>query len=103
MASGGGNSAYGWKNETAGAESTTLYASVLTTTAAAASAAAAAAATKGRAALLQAHTAWWAAYWPQSFVSFEPTRAEGFYYTQMCVCHSRAVSSCVSRAPDRDS
>ena len=34
---------------------------------------------------LQAHTAWWAAYWPQSFVSFEPTRAEGFYYTQMCV------------------
>jgi hypothetical protein len=64
VASGGGNSAYGWQNETVGAEST-LYASVLTTTAAAASAAAAAAATKGRAVLLQAHTAWWAAYWPQ--------------------------------------
>ena len=99
MASGGGNSAYGWKNETVGAEST-LYASVLTTTAAAASAAAAAAATKGRAALLQAHTAWWAAYWPQSFLSFEPTRAEGFYYTQMCVCHNCVISR-VSQTPDR--
>jgi hypothetical protein len=48
-----------------------------------AAAAATAAAAKGRAELLAASTAWWRAYWEQSFVTLPVTRAEGFYYTQM--------------------
>ena len=52
-------------------------------TASDATAAATAAAQAGRAKLLAASTAWWADYWPQSFVTLPVTRAEGFYYTEM--------------------
>jgi hypothetical protein len=31
----------------------------------------------------QDHSAWWASYWPQSFVTIPVTRLEGYYYTQM--------------------
>ena len=37
----------------------------------------------GIAALAVRHKAWWAAYWPQSFVSLPVTRLEGYYYTEM--------------------
>ena len=34
-------------------------------------------------ALLADTTAWWARYWPQSFVTLPTTRVEGMYYAQM--------------------
>jgi alpha-L-fucosidase 2 len=33
--------------------------------------------------MLAEHRAWWANYWPRSFVSLPITRVEGFYYTEM--------------------
>ena len=30
-----------------------------------------------------AHAAWWASYWPQSFVTIPTTRVEGYYWTQL--------------------
>jgi len=82
-----GNSAYGNKTVAESvAGSQTLFVSVMAVpkaTAAEATAAATAAASTGRSALLKASTAWWRAYWEQSFVTLPVTRAEGFYYTQM--------------------
>ena len=82
-----GNTAFGNKTVAAGSSGAqTIYMSVLASpkqTAAQATAAAAAAATTGRAALLAASTAWWASFWPESFVALPTTRLEGFYYTQM--------------------
>jgi alpha-L-fucosidase 2 len=87
---GTGNTAYGNKTvqgvQGSAAGSTTVYVSVMAVpkaSAADAAAAATAAAAKGRAELLAASTAWWRAYWEQSFVTLPVTRAEGFYYTQM--------------------
>ena len=37
----------------------------------------------GAEALLARTAAWWAAYWPQSFIALPITRVEGFYYVQM--------------------
>lgn len=37
----------------------------------------------GVAALHARHAAWWADYWPESFVSLPTTRIEGYYYTEM--------------------
>ena len=83
-----GNSAYGNKTVVAAgiAGSQTVYVSVLAVpkaTSAQATAIATTAASTGRSALLGASTAWWKAYWEQSFVTLPVTRAEGFYYTQM--------------------
>ena len=36
-------------------------------------------------AMLASHSAWWASYWEESFVSLPVTRLEGFYFTEMCV------------------
>ena len=41
------------------------------------------AAAAGVAALYAQHAAWWAAYWPLSFVSLPVTRLEGYYYAEM--------------------
>jgi hypothetical protein len=40
-------------------------------------------AARGAAAAFEVHKRWWAAYWPQSFVSLPITRIEGYYYSQM--------------------
>ena len=86
---GTGNTAYGNKTVQGNSSASRIvYVSVMAVpkaSAADASAAAAAAASTGRAALLAASTAWWKAYWEQSFVTLPVTRAEGFYYTQMYV------------------
>ena len=72
-------------HKSSGGSVQTLFVSVLAgkSTASDATAAATAAAQAGRAKLLAASTAWWADYWPQSFVTLPVTRAEGFYYTEM--------------------
>lgn len=49
--------------------------------------------------LLANTSAWWAAYWPQAFVSPPVTRLEGFYYTEVSTPHHIVRSpACLSRA-----
>ena len=53
-----------------------------------------AAAARGVSVAFESHKAWWAAYWPQSFVSLPITRIEGYYYSQMCLLHWLSLAIC---------
>eukprot|EP00041_Stephanoeca_diplocostata_P027165 m.745089 g.745089 ORF g.745089 m.745089 type:complete len:1294 (+) comp23125_c1_seq4:39-3920(+) len=72
-----------WKNATLSPTNMQVFATVVDTSATSAQNIVTSAQHTGRTALLTAHEAWWAAYWPQSFVSLPVTRVESLYFAQM--------------------